>query len=175
MRSHRLVFDPHAGSEVMGSCFGVLVSVPRSGNDFVHEHDGVLEYDPRAGRAANPWWVILRCCDGLIGYHRRLVERRFGIRLNPPLFGAHISVVRGEEPPAPDAWRRHHGRAVTFRHTHKVFTNGEFWWLYVRSDDLVAVREELGLPGNGEYLHLTIGRLPPEDFTGTVVDLRGLR
>jgi len=64
-------------------------------NDFPFSAVGKIIYDPTAGKAANPWWVIVECPKDILDYYHHWMKREKGIRLNKPLFGAHISVIRG--------------------------------------------------------------------------------
>lgn len=94
-----------------------------------HTTTGRLLYDPpRPGMThGTQWWAIVTADREITRYYRWWVERRFGIRLLPPSWDAHVSVVRGETP-APafrKLWKRHHGELVTFRYAHHVRRSGD--------------------------------------------------
>lgn len=130
-------------------------------NDFPFSAVGKIIYDPTAGKAANPWWVIVECPKDILDYYHYWMKREKGIHLNKPLFGAHISVIRGEEPPKEkqQLWRNHHEKEVTFYYSPNLDTEGEYWWLDVSCPDLLSIREELGLQAEVEFgFHFTIGR-----------------
>lgn len=123
---------------------------------------GTLVYDPVAGKAQNPWWVIMECPKDIIEYYHHWITTVEGIKLNKPLFGAHISVVRGEEPPIEfkEKWKQQNGKELAFAYKHEVENNGEYWWLRVRCPALNELRKELGLNAEVEFdFHLTIGRV----------------
>lgn len=123
---------------------------------------GKIVYDPVAGKAQNPWWVIVECPKDIIEYYQHWITKEEGIKLNKPLFGAHISVVRGEEPPEDcrDLWRKMQEQEVEFTYAHEVETDGEYYWLRVECEELNQLRKELGLSEHVQFgFHLTIGRL----------------
>lgn len=123
--------------------------------------EGKLIYDPTAGKAANSWWVIVECPKDIMDYYHHWVKKENGIVLNKPLFGSHISVVRGEEPPEnnKECWRKYHEEIIEFSYSHDIHSSDDFYWLEVASPRLAQIREELGLPALPTFgFHLTIGR-----------------
>lgn len=123
--------------------------------------EGKIIYDPTAGKAANKWWMIVECPQGILDYYYYWITRKTKIRIQKPLFGSHVSVIRGEEPSKEyqHLWRKHHEKTVTFYYEHEVFYADNFWWLRVKCDELKDIRKELGLNPEVEHgLHLTIGR-----------------
>ena len=99
--------------------------------------------------------------DELDAYYRWFLIKKFGtwFELQPPMWCKHITVVRGtERVPNMDKWKLHDGRRVEFEYCPEIILNHwRFWSLSVRSNDLNALRVELGLkPINN--LHITIGR-----------------
>ena len=122
---------------------------------------GKIVYDPVAGKAQNPWWVIVECPKDIIEYYHHWLEKEEKVKLNKPLFGSHISVVRGEEPHKDylKNWNKRHKKEVEFEYSHEIESEGLYYWLRVYSEDLKKLREELGLEPNVEFgFHLTIGR-----------------
>jgi hypothetical protein len=129
--------------------------------DYPFQAEGKIIYDPTAGKAANAWWVIVECPKDIMDYYHHWAKKENETILNKPLFGSHISVVRGEEPPdsLKPQWRKHHEEAVTFHYSHEIFSSGEYYWLEVACPRLEELRTELGLTANPEFgFHLTIGR-----------------
>jgi hypothetical protein len=123
---------------------------------------GKIVYDPTAGNAKNPWWVIVECPKDILDYYHHWIKKEENIKLNKPLFGAHISVVRGEEPPLEkqNLWRKYHEKEITFSYQHEVENLNEYYWLSVECPELNELREELGLSPEVEFgFHLTIGRV----------------
>jgi len=125
------------------------------------EATGKIVYDPTAGKAKNPWWIIVECPKDILDYYHYWISRKSKLPINKPLFGAHVSVVRGEEPPLEhqNLWRKYHEKEVTFHYSHQVDQNDEYWWVNVECPFLNELREELGLNPHVEFgFHLTIGR-----------------
>lgn len=163
---------------------------------------GVIRYDPRHTKTRHDdWWMIVECGRGLVLTYKWLLDRdgtkivpsdhlfdvdtrypviQRGVKVSESAWKAHISVVRGEKPRNPDAWRKYEGKRIKFQYSPMVQTNGAHYWLPVISDDLDDIRQELGLtkvarsyrPGNPEryrdhrgqmirrpaQFHLTIGK-----------------
>lgn len=123
---------------------------------------GKIIYDPVAGKAQNPWWVIVECPKDIMDYYHYWLEREEGVKLNKPLFGSHISVVRGEEPAesSKHLWKVCHEEEVEFAYSHEIMNNGEYYWLEIDCMKLNELRETLGLEEKVQFgFHLTIGRV----------------
>lgn len=123
---------------------------------------GILQYDPRSGtKHDEAWWALLICDNELSRYYARLLKSH-GVEVYPndkSLWGTHISVLKGAEPPNPVAWGKYDGYEVEFHYNHLVrYDNGKHAWVDIYSDDLSYIRQELGFDAKPWY-HLTIGRL----------------
>ncbi|HEY1188483.1 MAG TPA: hypothetical protein VGE74_12600 [Gemmata sp.] len=140
---------------------------------FRHESTGCVQYDPGTGtRAFEPWWLILVCDRGIVDYYAWLLLR-YGIEIHKgSTFGPHISVVKGVEPPAREAWGFDPG-PITFRYTNVVrWDNGRHAWLDVWAPELARLRAGLGFSTPEKVsFHLTLGRLvfPHEGTRGGAV------
>lgn len=80
----------------------------------------------------------------------------------PPAWGPHISVTRGEpsDPAKRDLWRSLGGRVVDFRWNPDLQFNGEYFWFWVECEELLDLREQLGLRREPKQpLHLTVARI----------------
>jgi len=122
--------------------------------------NGVLKYFSLEGVENNTGWLILQCELDLILYYCWFIQRRFGIKLQRPLHGSHITVVRGEVIKSLEKWNAYQGSIIQFHYSNIIGTNGKHWWLEVYSPCLISIRQELGLDPQPEYdLHLTIGVL----------------
>jgi hypothetical protein len=124
---------------------------------------GILRYSPKLIGATNEkWWAILDCNFELGRYYRRLYENEHQKcrRLQTPGWKEHISVVSNEKPldQYKHLWFKYEGLEVEFNYEYFVKNNDVYFWLEVKCDFLLNLREELGLPRNPEFgLHITIG------------------
>lgn len=129
---------------------------------------GTLRYSPALGRGGHArrdggstlWWLIVDG-DPELG---RYLRRQFWIAhhrtrsLQAPLWGTHVSVIRGEAPPKPAAWKRLDGAAIAFDYDPDARETDGYVWCAVRCPALLDLREELGLAREPQpALHLTIG------------------
>ena len=122
---------------------------------------GKLVYSPRTHLKSSDRWLVLMCDDELSKYYRELYRQEYFYRpkLTRPVWGTHVSIVRGEVIPNADAWGFAANKIINFEYEAGLETNGEYFWLRVRSDELCAIREVFGLPRQPKFgLHLTIGR-----------------
>ncbi len=123
---------------------------------------GKLIYDihseaaTRKGRQS--WMAAVIVHPSIIQYYQYWVKRELGLHLNTPLFKAHVSVVRGEEPKKQWNWRKHHNRIVTLEYGVDLRISEKYVWLPVYSKELEEIRVELGLkPQPKVDFHLTVG------------------
>lgn len=134
------------------------------------ETKGVLVYDPpRPGlKKKRHWWCVVEADDSLTDYYRHWVQRELHLHeLCQPSWGAHVSVVRGEQPPEglQSLWGKYEGEEITFRYKPHPRVSGDttgdrpgnFWFLDVECERLQEIRTELGLPTYHKF-HITIGR-----------------
>ena len=101
-------------------------------------------------------WIILECDEDLARYYRRQLRQK---GLAGPPYGSHITVLAGdyESPPKVEAWGKYEGQTVKFQYYPDIRNLGDFYWLPVRCEFLLDIREELGLNRNLKWpLHLTI-------------------
>lgn len=136
------------------------------------EYEGKIIFDPKAlsdpsGKMFKPWWVIVALDekDEIGAYYSWFYEKAHGIKLQKPAFGAHISVIRGEETSA-DNWEKfkslYHQKPIKFVYDISPRTNGMHVWLRVKCDELKDLREQMGYPRDGQWrLHLTLGAPTP--------------
>lgn len=131
---------------------------------------GIIKYDPPRGKMKRKtdWWCVLNTDNEICRYYRWWVQNRYWIKLNQPSWGAHVSIVRGEkpEPHLMHLWKKYNGHKVEFEYSHNVRQSGDttgwdrpdnYWFVDVRSDFLLNIREELNRPTHWN-LHLTVGR-----------------
>lgn len=128
----------------------------------------ILKYDPspltgKADVMFKPWWLIATCEGDLTDYYAWFLHKKTGIVLQRPAWGAHVSVVRGEVPFRPDLWKKYDNKEISIIYDPDIRTNSAHWWMRVHSNDLLDIREELGLPRFPEFtFHLTLGRPSPK-------------
>lgn len=126
---------------------------------YCHESEGVPVFDPQRGTKHHaPWWLILQCDSGIIDFYRWLMLKHGVPTLPNALWGAHVSVVKGEEPTNKSAWGGLSNK-VRFRYSNDIrYTNDCHAWVNVWSPDLNEIRLALGLKPK-EWFHMTLGRL----------------
>lgn len=108
------------------------------------------------------------CDEDLSSYYRCLQRREFPWqpKLQRPVWGSHISVVRGEKIPNEAAWGFAANKIINFEYEPGVIDNGEYFWLKVYCDELSAIREIFGLSRQPRFgFHLTIGRTTDESLS----------
>jgi len=137
------------------------------------ETTGQIIYDPnRFGmKRRTEWWCVVVLDNDLARYYRWMVSRRYFGRttndptwLKPPAWGAHVSVVRGERPRNKyiKNWKKRHKEIITIKYDPTprqvdVKNKEHFWFIDAYSDDVMNIRNELGLPTHYKF-HITIGR-----------------
>jgi len=122
---------------------------------------GKLVYSPRTHLASSDRWLVLMTDDAISEYYRNLFYREFPYlgKLTRPVWGAHISIIRGERVPNYELWNLDANKIVEFEYEPGVLDNGEYYWLNVKCNYLCDLREKYGLKREPRYgLHLTIGR-----------------
>lgn len=129
---------------------------------YCHRSTGILDWEPGKGtKRYEPWWSLVLCDDGIIDYYAWLCRRQGMALQKGSAFGAHISFLKGEEPPKKDMWGYPIDRPIEFVYSHIVRVDNDCHaWVDVWSDDLIRLREALGYPPKVKMsYHLTIGRL----------------
>ena len=141
--------------------------------------NGKLVYDPKRVNPANGkgmrkvhkarTLIVDLPRDDLTDYYRSMISKRYHVFLQPPLWGAHMTVVGGTEfnkIKNHGAWRKYEGKRVQLKVApHKVYKAWQFWVLPVIDDgSFASIRADLGLfkPIN---FHITIARdYAPNDY-----------
>lgn len=127
---------------------------------------GKLVYSPRTHLSSSDRWLVVMADDEISRYYRHLYSKEYpylnggrSIKLTRPVWGTHISVIRGERLPNPKLWRIDEGKFVEFDYDGGVIDNGEYYWLKVSCPYLGDLREKMGLPREPRFgFHLTVGR-----------------
>ena len=149
------------GTKILGSLYGELALEPKGEPVFDFSDIAAIKVDPSCGKKFSNWWMIANTCDDITAYYRSMVKKEFGITLMKPSFGAHVSIIAGEKPKQNiDRWKYFDGYQKPFEYTHQLYTNGTFWWLNVKSEEMEFIRSFYGLDDSSkDPLHLTIGRI----------------
>lgn len=107
--------------------------------------------------------AMLMAKDETPAMWRWYLRKRFGLILNPPLRGSHITFINdrmGDQKVWEKVKKRWNGVTTDCILGDYITSNGEHWWIPVKScsDILISVRESLSLPSAPFFpLHLTIG------------------
>ena len=127
----------------------------------MYQATGKLIYDPRTEVSRfDAWWLALEVNDSIAHYYRHRVDATLGVKLNRPLWRAHVTVIRGERPARfrEALWKKYHGYSVQIAYSPDIQLSPKYAWLPVKSQELEDIREELGLPRQPRVpFHLTVG------------------
>jgi hypothetical protein len=127
---------------------------------------GKLVYSPRTHLSSSDRWLVVMGDDEISRYYRHLYSKEYpylngdrSTKLTRPVWGTHISVIRGEHLQNPKLWRLDEGKVIEFEYEGGVIDNGEYYWLKVNCPYLGDLREKMGLRREPRFgFHLTIGR-----------------
>ncbi len=122
---------------------------------------GKLVYSPRSHLGSNEKWLVLMCDDEISKYYRHMFNREYPWKgkLTRPVWGTHVSIIRGEFIPNIKLWGLDANSIIEFEYDGGVIDNGEYYWLKARCPYLSALREKYGLSKEPRFgFHLTIGR-----------------
>ena len=126
---------------------------------------GKLIFDPMLnGKPCEPYWAIIQLECDISEYYAWFLQRRYGISVIKPLWGPHVSVIRGEicDKLIWDKFKSEfNNKDIQFEYENGFKTNGQHWWLRVVCDEMKQMRENMGYQSNGIGLHLTIGKPKP--------------
>ena len=135
-----------------------------------HKGTGIIRYDPRRPdmKRGTKWWAIVKVDRQITAYYRWWVKKELHVDLCQPSFDAHISIIRGERPPADkmELWKKYDGVEIEFEYEHNVRRSGDttgwdrpdyYWFVTINCPLLKKIRDEFGFPSNWRQ-HLTIGR-----------------
>lgn len=122
---------------------------------------GKLIYSPRSHLGSNEKWLVLMCDDEISSYYRSLFYKEFPYKgkLTRPVWGTHVSIIRGEYVPNVKLWGLEANKIIEFEYDGGVLDNGEYYWLKAQCPALSELRQKYGLsPAPRFGFHLTIGR-----------------
>ena len=113
-------------------------------------------------------WVVAKCDDELVNYYRWWFLRKYHVNLMRPKFGAHISIIRGEEEGiVQGSWPRNlNAEWIDFEYSNDLKIVVNYVWMPVWSPTFGDIREKCGVarePIKG--YHMTVGRVDWEILT----------
>lgn len=162
----KLVYDPFRGEMKSKTTWWVVVELDESITDYyrwwANRHINPLRYCEADKYVAKPGggreftWPSLR-------------DKREDLVV--PAWGAHMSIVRGEEPrdELKHLWKKYDGQIVDFRYSNNLRFSGDtsnidpakhgvYWFVDAICDVGKKVRDEFRLPSNWKF-HITVGRV----------------
>lgn len=134
------------------------------------EITGSYVFDPLAlinsADLFKPFWVIIRLDDDTSDYYSWFIEKRYGIKVQRPAWGSHISIIRGEQTSI-EYWesfkKEYNNKPVKLIHNSELRSNGKHWWIRVSSEEAKDLREKMGYSRDPQFpFHLTIGMPTPK-------------
>lgn len=98
-------------------------------------------------------------------YYQWFLDKRFGIKLEPPPFGCHITINNGREEINIKKNKTYldelNNKVLTVNYDpSKIYRKWEFFCLPVYSKELHDIRKNLNLPCV-PFFHITLGRIHP--------------
>jgi len=112
-------------------------------------NSGIIRY------STNYCW--LECEKDLGRLYRKLFLKDYGIKLQAPSNGEHISLITEYDIVPRPIERINEGSPIHFSLLNEIYTNGNAFWLNVISEALIAHRELFGLGLPDRDLHFCIG------------------
>ena len=119
-----------------------------------------LRYDPLPNtKHFEKWWCLATMSFDFIKlYNYFLKKHGVDLDIGTP-YSTHISVIKGEKPKFPENWGYMDGHKIKFWYEPCPYGNNDkHVWIDCYSNDLLMVRQKLGLPLRKRF-HITIGRL----------------
>src|SRR5208282_3785912 len=99
-----------SASAVQGK-FLLVRSLKKIGKSFKMKSTGKLVYSPRTHLASSERWLVMMCDDEISKYYRHLYTMQYPYlngektgKLTRPVWGTHLSIVRGEYIPNIKLW-----------------------------------------------------------------------
>lgn len=102
-------------------------------------------------------------------YYRNLIPKYYCVKSQA--YSAHITIVRlnKETPKNLENWLKYEGKKISYYYSPIIQNDDKYFWLNAYSEEIGAIREELGLPKfrddtlfggvkRNEY-HITIGNV----------------
>lgn len=104
---------------------------------------------------------IVQFDDDFCDYYRWFIKKEFGLYLNPPLRGTHVTLINdrlSDFSEGVDIDSIDNKLVEIYYDPVNIRSNGEHWWINAESKDIEDLREGLGLSRTPYFgLHITIG------------------
>jgi hypothetical protein len=106
-------------------------------------------------------WMLLECDDNIGAMYRALyaLDYFYKPRIQKPLWGSHISVIRGETVLDEQTKSKWQDKYIEYSYLPEIQTNGVHFWLPVICPILSGIRKQFGLGVTPVPYHLTIGNI----------------
>lgn len=106
--------------------------------------------------------VIAKIEGDIVKYYNWFLQKRFGLVLNKPLRGAHITIVNDRMTEEQyDLGRIYDNKELTFLYDPNDIRGNDngHWWINVKCDEVAIIRETMKLEPIPYFrLHLTLGK-----------------
>jgi hypothetical protein len=120
---------------------------------------GLIKY------STNPNKLIVEVDQGIQDYYRSQIP----IKTNKQKYGAHITVMRGEQPNK--LVNLFHNQEIYFWYEHYLFNDNKYFWLNVTCPKLKDIRQLIGLNPTHELTYSPDGR---NSFHITIANIKNL-
>lgn len=125
---------------------------------------GIIKYDPvrrdLKKTHKSRTMIIDFPRDEFSDFYQWLLRKKLGEKfaMQSPLYGTHVTVVRGDEPGwKSPSWKKHEGEKIDVYYSPELECTWKFWSLPVAGDGLFELRRELGLKAFHDF-HITVAR-----------------
>ena len=115
----------------------------------------------RKKRAHEEDLSIVKVANDIGALYRWLLEKQYGIKLDPPAFGCHVTILDGRRPVKADKesiLKSIDKKNITLEYSPYIYRHWEFFAVKVKSNALNEIRTSLGHQPTDTF-HITIGRL----------------
>lgn len=100
-------------------------------------------------------WLVLDISNSIIRYYAWWVQKLEWKKGSTPLHGGHVTIINPnyEDGRHSKFWKFRQGALIRFEYSSVIKTDDkrEYFWLTIKSDDLILIRKELGLKNDTPY------------------------
>lgn len=106
--------------------------------------------------------IVAKVSNDIYRYYAWFLNKQYGVVLEPPPFGSHITIADGRKKIDLDKFAEYLSKIdlkkLTIECSPSIYTHWEFFAVRVYSPELDVIRKKLGLSSNYPF-HITIGKL----------------